>query len=383
MPATKQFPLNLAVVLILSASICTTLSAASLPNPEEPGPYPVGVTTMLLVDHSRTDVSTDGGPRSLLTEIWYPATDNTRGLPPNRLTDFHAKGHPTAVALIKMAFRADLLEADKAFRNFSVRDAQVRDGVFPLLLFSHGNGGMRSQNSFWCEHLASHGYIVMAPDHTGNSLITFIDGKPVTFNNTQAGREASARDRPQDLSFLIDSMDRMNKGNDSRFFGRVDLERIGVAGHSFGGFATTGVADQDARVKAIAPMAGVGRTRTRYDCPVMVVMATEDNTLGLENNERVRRYYSESRGARYLVEFRNGGHYSLTDMYQLNPTYGDGVGTGERITNGEPVTYVSMEAAFTLTNGYTTAFFGRYLKELEGYEEYLAVNHNPDELITK
>jgi hypothetical protein len=223
----------------------------------------------------------------------------------------------------------------------------------------------------------------MAPDHTGNCLITFINGEPILFNDTDEGREIAAEDRPKDIRFLIDVMDRMNKGNDSRFFGKVDMEHIGVAGHSFGGYATTNAADQDPRIDAIAPMAGVARSRTQYDCPVMIIVATEDDTIDLDGNDRVRKYYEESTGPRYLVEFKNGGHYSFTEMYQLNPTFGDGVGTGTRITNGEPITYVPMDVAFSLTNAYTTAFFGRYLKGLTEYDDYLSTNHNPAELITK
>jgi len=70
-------------------------------------------------------------------------------------------------------------------------------------------------------------------------------------------------------------------------------------------------------------------------------------------------------------------------MFQFNPAFGDGIGAGERITNGEPITYVPMDVAFGLTNAYTTAFFGRYLKGMTGYDAYLAENHNPSELIVE
>jgi hypothetical protein len=83
------------------------------------------------------------------------------------------------------------------------------------------------------------------------------------------------------------------------------------------------------------------------------------------------------------VEFKNGGHYSFTEIYQLRPDFGDGVGQGKRVTNGEPLTYVSKDVAFKMINGYTTAFFGKYLKGQHGYDAYLAENHNPDELIAK
>ena len=51
-----------------------SLLAQGAINPEQLGPYPVGVTSIQLDDHSRVDPET-GGPRQLLTEIWYPAID--------------------------------------------------------------------------------------------------------------------------------------------------------------------------------------------------------------------------------------------------------------------------------------------------------------------
>jgi len=339
---------------------------------------------MLLVDHSRKDNALAGGPRSLMTEIWYPATDDARGLPPNRLLDFFNRNtDPGFTMLLQMAFGVDLVEVDKTFRNMAVRDARIRDGVFPLILFSHGNGGLRMQNAFWCEHLAGHGYIVMSPDHIGNCAVTFIDGRMIPFNDSDDGRQESRDHRPKDLSFLIDTMERFNKGGDSRFFGKVDLEHIGMAGHSFGGYTAAWFADSEPRVDAIVPMAGIAEERSNYECPVMLLVATEDDTIGLEGNERIRKYYEESKGPRYLVEFVNAGHYSFTEMYQLKSDFGDGCGTGKRIANGEDLTYLPMDVAFSLTKGYTTAFLGRILKDMDGYDAYLAENHNPDELIVK
>ncbi|MEA3366253.1 MAG: alpha/beta hydrolase, partial [Candidatus Hydrogenedentes bacterium] len=370
-------------MLVLVTLSIVVLSPAGLaaPAPDAQGPYPVGVTTVLLTDHSRTCIAT-GGPRSLLTEIWYPATDDTAKLPPGNLMDYFRGADPQVIAgLMKAAFGADMLEAAKTFKTISVRDARIRDGKFPLLLFSHGNGGMRSQGVFWCEHMASHGYIVAAPDHTGNSGVTVLGGELVVFNAEL--RKPSGEERPKDIRFLIDAFTGMNKGDDSRFYERVDLEHIGVAGHSYGGYTATRVADADPRVDAIAPWAAVAQERENYEIPVMAVVATEDDTIDAEGNARIRQYYEESKGPKYLVEFVNGGHYSFTEMYQWNPSFGDGVGSGTRITNGEPIEYVGMHKAFSLLNGYTTAFFGRYLKDLKEYEEYLKVNHDSKELIYK
>lgn len=373
---------NIPFLLGLFASPMSAEETA-LPDPEKPGPYPVGVTTVLFVDHARTDPATNG-PRSLLTEIWYPAADETRDLPKNQLLDFFLNNKtPEFMLLFQLAFQTDVVKADAQYKNTAVRDARIRDGVFPLILFSHGNGGLRMQNAFWCEHLASHGYIVVAPDHTGNCAVTFISGKMVLFQDTDDGRKQSSAERPRDLSFLIDTMDRLNKGDDSRFRGRVDLEHIGAAGHSFGGYTCTWIANQEPRVDAVALMAGAAEERTNYDRPVMLLIATEDDTLGLEKVAHLRRYYDESKGPHYSVEFKNAGHYSFTEMYQLKPDWGDGVGQGKRIANGEPITYLGMDTAYPLINGYTTAFFGKYVKGMDEYDAYLSANHNPDELIVK
>lgn len=353
------------------------------PDPEQPGSYPVGVTTMLLADHSRTDLVTNS-PRSLMTEVWYPATDDARALPKNRMLDFFARNTvPEFALLFQIAFEVDVAEADKRFQNTAVRDARVRDGVFPLLLFSHGNAGLRMQNVFWCEHMASHGYIVMAPDHTGNAAVTILDGRLIPYQDSEEARKQAAIDRPKDLSFLIDAMTRMNKGGDSRFLGRVDLEHIGAAGHSFGGFTCTWLTAQDPRVRAAALMAGAAPERSNFTTPVMTLIAAEDKTLDADDMAFLRRYYDESKGPHYSVEFKNAGHFSFTEMYQLKPDFGDGVGQGKRVTNGEALTFIPMEKAYTLTNGYTTAFFGKYLKGLNGYDAYLAANRDPGELIVK
>ena len=275
--------------------------------------------------------------------------------------------------ILTLAFRFNILDIDKRFKTLAVRDAAIADGKFPLIIFSHGNGGMRSQNTFWCDHLASHGYIVVSPDHTRNACATSYQGKVIPYDNE--GRPQAAIDRPKDVSFLIDQFEKLNADATSNFHGRVDTENIGVGGHSYGGFTAMAAQAQDDRIDAIVPMAAVKpETANESTRPLLLFVATEDDTINAEGNAGARAYFDATKAPKYLVEMRDAGHYTFTDMDQINPNWGDGTGSGKRITNGEPLKYFSMEKAHALTNGYSIAFFHKYLKSDAVYEDYLHKN---------
>jgi hypothetical protein len=233
--------------------VCAAFAAAQgLGNPEEQGPFPVGVTSIQLDDASRPD--SELGPRPLRTEIWYPTSDAARGLPRNLYSDFLLRGVvPGSIAAADEALGGyrkgiSVAELDRTYKNISVRDAPVRDGKWPVIIFSHGSGGTRVGYVFLTEFLASHGYIVLAADHIGNSRFTIVNNRVVLAGGTRG--QASSADRPQDVSFLIDAFTRMVQGGDSRFAGRADLDRLGAAGMSFGGSTTMNVIERDKRVKA-------------------------------------------------------------------------------------------------------------------------------------
>ncbi len=353
---------------------------APLADAELPGPFPVGVTTYTFYDHSRLDTKTQE-PRGIKTEIWYPATDDSRGLPRNRLSDFLDRGtNPQLAALASLALGVPVSELDERFHDVAARDARVRDGRFPLILFSHGSGAVRTQSVFWCEHMASHGYVVAAPDHAGSALATTVGGRIVFADRSQHGAEASREDRPRDLRFLLDAIGRLDRGDDSRFAGRCATDRVGVAGHSFSAESAVALGDADPRVKAISPWASCGPLLTRGDLPVLLLLATEDVALTAQGIRACREWFESVRGARVLVEFKNAGHNSFTEVHQFRPDAGDGVGSGLRITDGQPLTYVRPEVARRYVNGFTLAFFDRHLKDVAARDSYLARNPEPGEL---
>jgi len=181
-------------------------------------------------------------------------------------------------------------------------------------------------------------------------------------------------------------MGKWNKGADSRFAQKIDMDKIGMGGHSFGGYTSSWVAAQDDRIDAIVPMAGIAPYLTEpNDCPVLILMATEDDTIGAEGNDVIRKYYEDSIGPKYFVEFVDGGHYSFSEMFQYRPNFGDGIGTGTRMTNGEAITFAPKEIIYRYTNGYSLAFLNKYVKgdTDADIDAYLSKNQDTKNLIHK
>jgi dienelactone hydrolase len=260
-----------------------------------------------------------------------------------------------------------------------VRDARVRAGKFPVIIFSHGNGGSRWQNTFWCDYLASHGYVIVSADHTGNARLTIINGKLILYQSN--GREQSWIDRPKDMGFLLDQMTLWNNGADSRFAGKLDLSKPVAAGMSFGSATAIRVADEDPRFKAVLAMAAAPPTHTNLTVPSLYLLGTEDRTIKEEGNKLIRDNFAKHTSAGFLLELKNGGHYSFTDMFKLDKNFGDGIGKGKRAATGEEFAYTSMETTYAIINAYSVAFLGTYVRGEREYLPFLQKNHWPDELI--
>jgi len=327
----------------------------------QPGPYPVGCRTFVFVDPSRMDVATER-PRQLVTEIWYPAGDEVRGKPAVRFSSFLlGKAEEAAAVLERFRVNITLSQVDERFEMSAVRDAEKRPGRFPLIVFSHGNGGIRMQSIFLTEHLASHGYIVAACDHTGNAAVAPLPEGLVTINARSSIK--AVEDRPRDVSFLIDEMGRQNADSKSFLHGGVDMDKIGAAGHSFGGVTVT-IATRDKRIKAILPLAGAAPAATYFFTPVMLMVADQDKTIGEERSKMFLTLYDLWPARKWLLEFKDAGHYTFSEMHRLNPDYGDGCGKGKRFDGTEFVYWDSTDAQKYI-NAYALAFFECVLRDSE------------------
>jgi platelet-activating factor acetylhydrolase isoform II len=337
----------------------------------KPGPYPVGVRTVVLIDSSRKD-DFAGGPRTLVTEVWYPAVEEARGMPKLRFSDFFGPYRELGAKALKR----DLEAIDRDFHTLGVRGAGLREGKWPLLIFSHGNGGFRHQNVFQMDHLASHGYVVAAPDHTGNASLTPLPGGAVGYD--RKGRARSAEDRPRDVTFLIDRLSAADLPETAWARGALDLTALGVLGHSFGGFTAVRAGELDHRIRAVLAMT-VAFPGEPTSIPTMVMLGAEDSTVGLGGNMLSRGYFLGLKGSRYLFVLKRGGHFTFSEMAVVNPNFGDGVGHGKG-RGGKEMDFIPTQVARDLINSYTLAFFDLHLRGDKLAGEFLRRNSSAEEL---
>ncbi len=346
-------------------------------DPGLPGPFPVGVRTVVLDDEDRVlDGHGTIGTRRMLVEIWYPATDEIKGQDETPF-DLRAEAPPDLLEKLGLATLP-------VVPSGGVRDAAPRkdDGPFPLVVFSHGNGGIRIQSVFLTRHLASHGYVVAAPDHTGDTLLDLVEAGEINTMDLLM----SAADRPFDIRGVIDEMLRLSEAEEDPLFGLVDEERIAVSGHSFGGFTTFLLAAEgawladprqgglrmdiyDLRIKAAAPLspnrAGIELLHTslgRIGVPVLIAGGDKDDTLPYENH--MAEAYKRCHPPKGLLTVINGGHFTFTDMCDFD--LGDaaeavGVEIDGVLGDGCAEGFADHDLARNATNRALTAFFDSVL----------------------
>ena len=206
-------------------------------------------------------------------------------------------------------------------------------GPFPVIIFSHGLGGTRETYEYLGRYWASHGYVSVHVQHPGSDDSVWRGvglGKGMAAMRQAAADPRNALNRPRDISFVIDELERINRDKTS-FQHRLDLNRLGVAGHSFGAFTALAVAGQviapgaviekslaDPRVKAIIPMsAPVPSNRGRLDeayagvrIPCLHMTGTRDaSPIGDTQPAERRLPFDHCRNSdQYLITFTEGDH---------------------------------------------------------------------------
>jgi predicted dienelactone hydrolase len=289
-----------ALALVVAGLATSTGSAGAAPvgdppgrtPPEPEGPFGVGLTTFTAADPARPG-------RVLTMDVWYPTEPQT------------SSGTPAALDLLVTSLELPGVR----------RDADAASGErFPLVVFSHGSGGVRYQSWFLLQALASHGHVVVAPDHAGNTALDMLQGTSDPF-------PVVAGNRPLDVSFAIDRVLARSSDPTDPLAGTVDGSRIAVAGHSFGGFTALAVAGgydgraPDERVDAIIPIAAASGLLSdaelaAVDVPALLLAGESDETVPLD--VAAERPWAEiSSSPAWRVDVHRAGHNSFTNVCDL------------------------------------------------------------------
>lgn len=374
------FRFLLAIGLSIGIAACSDTSnqtpnptAAPAPAPDDYGTFGVGHNVFTAIDPLR-------GNRMLAVEMWYPVDEEDRKESPRTRYELGPGiGLESAIAV-------DDLPVSK-------REKQH------LLVFSHGYGGINTASAVLMETLASHGFIVIAPEHTGNSQTSNDD----TFDQ-------AAANRVPDVSFLIDMMINRSRDRGDRFYNRIDEKSAGVVGHSFGGMTAVGMAagwagaDPDPRVTAIVPISAVFDAERQSDertgpnagftaeqlgritVPVMLMGGTEDVDVFPENNSIAFDQMGNSPNI-YNVSISGANHThfaNICDIGNLLISLGipqdnwPAVGAADLL---EPYATTCSAQAFPigevvrLQNIYVVSFFKRHLLGDEQYDAYLSLDY--------
>ena len=285
-----------------------------------PGPAPIAVLPLLLAGCGPSaepldlpaDPAATGVPvgvraaavDGLAVEILYPAPDA-------------AAEDPTEVLDLSAFVPAAVLDAlgdvDLPILPVpAVRDADLRlpEAPYPVLLFSHGFGGFPLQSATLTAHLASRGYVVVAPEHPGRRLADLL---PCLFSPPLDGCEIAFEDpAEEDLPAVLDAVDGWAAAEDGFLGGSLDTGLIGLFGHSAGGNSTASVGTAEARFGALVPMAA--DAATGREVPTLYAGGTCDGTVVFSGTEAA---WSASPGAR-LLALEAAGHLAFSDLCALD-----------------------------------------------------------------
>lgn len=350
-----QIALRALVVGVFSLGIAACSGSSGTPqepfaDPAAAGRFIVGHTQDLVVDAAR-------GGRELPIDIWYPVDDPGDAEP--------------AVYVLQDPLG---IESEVAFRDAPPGGPGER----PLIVFSHGFGGINTQSVPLMEHLASHGFVVVAPSHTGNI-------------NGDMSSEDPAADRVPDVTEVIDFLRSRCTDENDRFHGKINTREAGVAGHSFGGFTATAsvtgydIHPADPRVVAVMPIAAANSRITDdelagLDKPTLLLCGTLDGLMAQQERTFL---LADAAPDLFRVDVIDANHTHFANICQIGqwlidaglgkdqwPALGAGALIGPWEATCEPPA-LDIEIALRIQNLYAAAFFHRYLQGDERYAPWL------------
>jgi pimeloyl-ACP methyl ester carboxylesterase len=230
--------------------------------PEPSGTFQIGTYVETVEDTTREEAyGDDSGFRAFTYQMWYPVDDvgDADIMPWLSGGKNIARGLAKSVGLPSFILDQTQYIDSNSYQIKAISDVQDK---YPVVLISHGWGGFMNLHTDLAEELASRGYIVISIDHTYGSVATNINGRFI-YQNKDALPPRDENDNflddanqlvytyAGDVSFMLDYIEILNNDTESFLNNKLDLDHIGLIGHSTGGGADVAVALNDVRIGAV------------------------------------------------------------------------------------------------------------------------------------
>ncbi|WP_296620103.1 alpha/beta fold hydrolase [Marivirga sp.] len=313
--------------------------------------------------------------RQVIVQIWYPA---------KLIEDTAPAAYFPEVEWVRAGFKsqkgdfpqklAEDFERYNRVLSYSLPGAMIdeTENIYPLLLFATGGNMSRHFYTTMMEELASQGYIVAAISHPYSSMDFFpAGGFLMSSQYWNAPDDASVEDKEEldeelsnylaaDAKFVLDQFSLLNQNDPTgRFTGKINLEKIGILGHSRGGKTVSRISSTDDRIKAAVIYDNIGPHPERAS-GLKQPMMTMRRPWGEAGEESLHGYLAKTGSYSYEVVLDSASHFTFSDMPIVDPE--------NYKSEGDPV------GNFHLVMDYTLDFLGKALKGEEG--ELLETDEN-------
>lgn len=353
-------------VLTASAVACAALIMVLLPlllpvfQLEQPtGHYAIGTTTFAW-SYTNTSPQASFAQRTLLIQCWYPAE-----LSGAAATVPYATPEQLQRASAETGTPVWLVDSLRLVRTETVLNAPVARAhpTYPVLLFVPGENVPMLSYTALMQELASHGFIMVSLDAGNLSLAA---GKQITSSAALSDQVVNDVWVPE-IRFVLDRLEVVNQDAQTgkQLTGRLDLQHIGIIGHSIGGAAATMALQQDARLKAGIDLDGsffgAGQVTDGVHKPFLLMDSSHSKRgysaqeLGVSAQEYQQLQGVFARKARvlqhggYELTLAGAEHLSFSDFYLYSPLFGLSI-------------QLAPAQAHQIISAYAEAFFTQFLQ---------------------